>query len=127
MASVLVNGQDCRRTRIRRTAPFECDVTGAIKAGQVNELCVVVKDNYYAFSEKKLGKNIRWNFNIPSTWMDGRSNVVEFFDFPIGCAYGCVQPAGILQSPPALSPPAQPTPPMSLPSHPSSRNSLPWR
>ncbi|MGA2499184.1 MAG: glycoside hydrolase family 2 TIM barrel-domain containing protein [Tepidisphaeraceae bacterium] len=101
MASVLVNGQYCGWTRAPY-APFECDVSRAIKAGQVNEVCVVIKDNYYAFSEKKMGRNIRFHFNIPSTWMDGRSHISQFYDFPIGSGLGFAQKAGLLERAPSL-------------------------
>ena len=43
----------------RLFALWECDVTTAVKPGQVNEVCVVIKDAYYAISEKKAGKSCR--------------------------------------------------------------------
>ena len=83
IASVLVNGQFCGWTK----APFaqwECDVTSAVRPGQVNEVCVVIKDSYYAFSEKKAGKSCRMSFNMPVAWMGTQNWVNQFFDFPIG-------------------------------------------
>ncbi len=83
IASVHVNGQFCGWTK----APFahwDCDVTRAVRSGQVNEICVVVKDSYYAFSEKKSGKSCRLFFNEPVAWMGAQNWVNQNFDFPIG-------------------------------------------
>ena len=96
IASVHVNGQLCGWTK----APFalwECDVTRAVRPGQVNEICVVVKDSYYAFSEKKAGKSCRLFFNEPVTWMGTQNWVNQFFDFPIGSDIG--GQSGILLAP----------------------------
>jgi len=52
IASLFVNGKYCGFTR----APYalwECDATSAIKPGEINEICLAVKDTYYAISEKK--------------------------------------------------------------------------
>lgn len=97
IASVFVNGQYCGGTK----APFarwECDVTGAVKPGQVNEVCVVVKDAYYAFSPRKLGKSCRMQFNVPVSWMGSRNFINQHFDFPVG-SEACAQSAGILETP----------------------------
>ena len=97
IASVFVNGQYCGGTR----APFalwECDITGATRAGQVNEVCVVVKDAYYAFSPKKLGQSCRMRFNVPVGWMGSRNYINQTFDFPVG-AETYAQSAGILEAP----------------------------
>ena len=98
IASVHVNGQFCGWTK----APFaqwECDVTRAVRPGQVNEICVVVKDSYYAFSEKKSGKSCRLFFNEPVAWMGTQNWVNQFFDFPIGSDYrGAIGHPGGAQS-----------------------------
>jgi beta-galactosidase len=96
IASVHVNGQFCGWTK----APFaqwECDVTRAVRPGRVNEICVVVKDSYYAVSEKKSGKSCRLSFNQPVAWMGTQNWVNQFFDFPIGSDFG--QKSGILSAP----------------------------
>ncbi len=97
IASVHVNGRFCGWTK----APFaawECDITRAVRPGQVNEVCVVVKDSYYAISEKKAGKSCRLLFNEPVAWMGAQNWVNQFFDFPIGTAdYG--GKSGILATP----------------------------
>jgi hypothetical protein len=83
IASVHVNGRYCGWTK----APFaawQCDVTPAVQPGQVNEICVVIKDSYYAVSEKKAGKNCRMAFNTPVAWMGVQNWVNQNFDFPIG-------------------------------------------
>lgn len=97
IASVHVNGQFCGWTK----APFaqwDCDVTSAVRPGQVNEICVVIKDTYYAFSEKKSGKSCRLSFNVPVEWMGTKNWVEQFYDFPIGWqTYG--QASGLLLTP----------------------------
>ena len=46
---------------------------GRSRPGQVNEICVVIKDTYYAFSEKKTGKSCRLSFNMPVAWMGAQN------------------------------------------------------
>ena len=77
-------------------ARFDCDVTKAIQPGKDNEVCVVIKDTYYAFSEKKAGKSCRLSWSIPVGWL-GRSYVNQTMDFPVGSDYGAH--AGILEAP----------------------------
>ena len=82
-----MNGQFCGWTK----APFaewDCDVTSAVRPGQANEICVVIKDTYYAFSEKKSGKSCRLSFNVPVEWMGTKNWVEQFYDFPIGWQTG---------------------------------------
>ncbi len=97
IASVHVNGQFLGWTK----APFaqwDCDVTRAMRPGEINEICVVIKDTYYAFSEKKSGKSCRASFNVPVEWMGTKSWVTQFYDFPIAQQiYG--QAAGLLETP----------------------------
>jgi len=97
IGSVLVNGRFCGWTKAMY-AEWDCDVTRAIRPGQVNEVCVVIKDAYYAFSPRKSGKSCRMMFNMPVSWMGDRNFVNQHFDFPIGSgAYA--QAAGILETP----------------------------
>ena len=97
IASVHVNGQFCGWTK----APFaawECDITRAVRPGQVNEICLVIKDSYYAISEKKAGKSCRLMFNTPVAWVGSQNWINQFFDFPIGTGdYG--GKSGILATP----------------------------
>ena len=97
IASVLVNGELCGWTKAMY-ALFECDITRAVKFGQTNEICVVIKDSYYAFSERKSGKSCRMSFNTPVSWMGSRNYVNQTFDYPIG-AEEYAQNAGILEAP----------------------------
>jgi len=97
IASVLVNGQLCGWTKAMY-ALFECDITRAVRFGQENEIYVVIKDSYYAFSEKKSGKSCRMSFNVPVSWMGSRNYVNQTFDYPIG-AEQYAQNAGILEAP----------------------------
>ncbi len=96
MASVLVNGKFCGFTRAPY-AQFECDLTPAVVPGQVNELAVIIKDSYYAISEKKAGRSCRLSFNLPTSWMGDKNFIWQNFDFPIGSGYAA--DAGILEEP----------------------------
>jgi beta-galactosidase len=98
MATLFVNGQCCGFTK----APFalwECDATAAIKPGQVNEVCVVIKDSYYAVSWGGRPGACRSSFTTPvdamsQSWMQGG------FDFPIGSGvFEIATSSGILLTP----------------------------
>src|SRR5208283_3491062 len=95
MATLLVNGQSCGFTK----APFalwECDATAAIKPGQVNEVCVVIKDSYYAISWKGRPGACRSNFTTPVDAMN-QAWTQAGFDFPIGSdVFDIAISAGIL-------------------------------
>lgn len=97
IASVHVNRQFCGWTKAM-FALWECDVTRAIRPGKVNEICVVIKDAYYAFSPKKTGRSCRLMFNQPLSWMGDKNWVNQGFDFPVGSSEWA-QKAGILQTP----------------------------
>ncbi len=96
IASVHVNGQFCGWTKAP-FALFECDLTPAIKPGEVNEICVVIKDVYYAISEEKYGENPRMAFVIPRENLP-ESFVTQFFDFPVG-RHHYADRSGILEEP----------------------------
>jgi len=95
IASVFVNGQFCGWTKAM-DALWECDVTKAVKPGAANEVCVVIKDAYYASSEKKSGRSCRLMFNTPRSVME-KNWVWQSFDFPVGS--GLATQAGILEEP----------------------------
>ena len=95
IGSVIVNGQFCGWTRAM-DALWECDITKAVKPGQVNEVCVAIKDAYYAISEKKSGRSCRLSFNIPLANME-KNWVGQHFDFPVASALAVR--AGILEEP----------------------------
>jgi beta-galactosidase len=96
IASVHVNGRFCGWTKAMY-APFDCDVTGAIKPGEANEICVTIKDAYYATTPKKTGQSPRATFMIPSTWL-GKNWINQNYDFPIGSEEYAGK-AGILREP----------------------------
>ena len=50
-ASVFVNGRFCGFSKAHSTA-WECDITPAVKPGEINDLVVVFKDAYYGLSTK---------------------------------------------------------------------------
>ena len=95
IGSVMVNGQFCGWTKAM-DALWECDITRAVKPGQTNEICVVIKDAYYATSEKKSGRSCRMTFNIPRAFME-KNWVWQHFDFPVGS--GLAVQGGILEEP----------------------------
>jgi beta-galactosidase len=95
IGSVIVNGRFCGGT-LAVDALWECDVTKAVKPGQVNEVCVVIKDPYYAISEKKAGHSCRMHFNTPASFME-KNWLGQLFDFPV--ASGLASQAGILEEP----------------------------
>ena len=97
IASVFVNGMYCGGTRAM-FAQWDCDLGGTIRAGETNEICIVIKDAYYAFSPRKSGESCRKSFNVPVTWMGDRNYVNQHFDFPVGSA-ACAQKAGLLETP----------------------------
>ena len=96
IASLYVNGRFCGWTKAMY-ALWECDVTAALRPGEVNEICLVVKDAYYAFSPKKTGKSCRMSFNSPTSWIGDKNWLFQSFDFPIGSGYAAQ--AGILETP----------------------------
>ncbi|MCY3017914.1 MAG: hypothetical protein NTW87_02630 [Planctomycetota bacterium] len=96
IASLHVNGQFCGWTKAPY-APWECDATKAVKPGQSNEICLVVKDAYYATTPKKSGKSCRMSFNVPTEWIGSKNWIWQHFDFPVGADYAAH--AGILEQP----------------------------
>ncbi len=100
MATLFVNGQNCGFTK----APYalwECDATAAVKPGQVNEICVVIKDSYYAVSWGGRPGACRSSFTIPvdnmsQSWMQGG------FDFPIGSGVFEIATSSGILLPPSL-------------------------
>lgn len=77
IAAVFVNGQACGWTK----APFavwDCDITKAVRPGEVNEVWIGIKDTYYA-----LGKDARKGFNFPPPWIDSQQGMSMQFDFPV--------------------------------------------
>ena len=95
IASVFVNGRFCGWTKAM-DALWECDVSKAVKPGAANEVCVVIKDAYYASSEKKSGKSCRLTFNTPRSVME-KNWAWQHFDFPVGSSLATQ--AGILEEP----------------------------
>jgi hypothetical protein len=94
-ASVFLNGQFCGFSKTHSTA-WQCDITSALKPGQINELVVVFKDAYYGLSTKysetdrQIGPRQFWNLprnmishmsggqhlDMPTAW-DTRTGVLE--------------------------------------------------
>lgn len=52
ITGVIVNGQFCGGATTL-LVPWDCDVTSAIKPGGINEIAVVIKDAYYAFTPER--------------------------------------------------------------------------
>jgi glycosyl hydrolase family 2 len=77
VVTVFVNGQQCGWNK----APFaiwDCDITGAVRPGEVNDLQIVVKDTYYG-----LTGNTRASFNLPTSVMDTNQGTSMRLDMPV--------------------------------------------
>jgi len=77
VVTVFVNGRRCGWNK----APFavwDCDITEAVRPGQVNEIWVGVKDTYYGLSSET-----RRMFNIPLDLLDNNQGVAHRFDMPV--------------------------------------------
>jgi len=77
IAAVFVNGQPCGWTKAP-LAPWDCDITKAVRPGEANEIWVAVKDTYYA-----IAKDIRKSFNWPPPWLDSLQGMSMQLDFPV--------------------------------------------
>jgi beta-galactosidase len=97
IASLLVNGRYCGFNKTP-CAAWDCDVTSAIKPGEVNEVCVVIKDLYYAVARTGEGKSPRYLFNVPPGRFHsaGGLGITRFADFPVLFK---VRSSGILEEP----------------------------
>ncbi len=79
VATVFVNGQRCGWSKACSTS-WQCDITPAVKAGEINALAVVFKDCYYAIQDTK--DDTRHFFNLPHGFL-GNQGVSMKFDMPI--------------------------------------------
>lgn len=96
LTTVFVNGIYCGHGKTPSTL-WECDITRAIKPGEVNEIVVGIKDLYYAISRTAEGKSARHLFNLPrERFHSGGLPVTRFADFPVMFK---VRRAGILEAP----------------------------
>ena len=79
-------------------AAFECDATGAVKPGQVNEIVVGIKDLHYAVAKTADGRSPRYLFNLPPAKFHeaGGLGATKFADFP---TLFKVRRHGILETP----------------------------
>jgi beta-galactosidase len=86
IASVIVNGKYCGYSKAPCTK-WTCDITRAVRLGKVNDVCVAVKDLYYALPEAGDGKSIRSVFNYPVSWFydktGGLTGPTRLADFPV--------------------------------------------
>ncbi|MFP4381093.1 MAG: glycoside hydrolase family 2 TIM barrel-domain containing protein [Candidatus Sumerlaeia bacterium] len=53
IVSVFVNGVYCGSSPTFQTA-WQCDVSKAVKPGQMNDIVLAIKDNYYAIGQKRM-------------------------------------------------------------------------
>ncbi len=86
VSSAIVNGVYCGGSKAPCTA-WDCDVTKAIKPGEVNEILVPIKDPYYAIANTGDPKNpsVRHMFNMPPDWLYHSSGLssARYADFPV--------------------------------------------
>ena len=90
--TIFVNGVSCGFEK-NPFAPFQVDVTQGIKAGQVNEIWVGIRDAWYGRSaDPKRPLKLRKTFNIPLGFF---SQGFQDLDYPV---WNCPQ-SGILATP----------------------------
>ena len=86
ISSAIVNGVYCGGSKAPCTA-WDCDVTKAIKPGEVNEILVPIKDPYYAIANSGDPKNpsVRHMFNMPPDWLYHSSGLsaARYADLPV--------------------------------------------
>lgn len=93
-ATVFVNGVLCGSSKTA-FAIWDCDVTKAIRPGQVNEVCVGIKDIYYGMTRARGNDNPRYGWNIPLDMVGRNQGVSMTFDMPV-----CTRSqAGLLEAP----------------------------
>ncbi|MBV9850285.1 MAG: hypothetical protein JO250_11470, partial [Armatimonadetes bacterium] len=77
IATVFVNGRQCGWTKTPY-AIWDCDVTQAMKPGQVNEIMVGIKDPFYGLADASDAKHIQYTpYNF---W---HYNTTNQLDFPV--------------------------------------------
>ncbi len=92
IGSVLVNGTFCGWTKAMLT-DWYCDITPAVKAG-VNQVDVVIKDTYYAFSPAKANRAWSTFAFIPVGWL-GQNWFTPSMDMPVASQGS----AGLIETP----------------------------
>ncbi len=71
IASVFVNGRFVKWSK-NHDAPWEVDISNAVKPGEVNEIAIVIKSHYYAINRKRVnaiqkhGVGLRGVFGYPA-------------------------------------------------------------
>ncbi len=94
IASVIVNGRYCGYSSDVCTN-FECDITSALKPGEVNEVVVGIKSLIYGV-ERNDTQPTRTLFNYPIGWYSNGFGALRFADFPFLLQ---VTANGILEAP----------------------------
>ncbi|MGD2175379.1 MAG: glycoside hydrolase family 2 TIM barrel-domain containing protein, partial [Candidatus Brocadiaceae bacterium] len=84
IGTLFVNGERCGWTK----APYalwRCDVTDAIRPGEVNEVWVGIKDTVYAMSPELMGpdQTLRQFFKVPLDDLRQNQGVTMKFDMPV--------------------------------------------
>ena len=95
--TVWVNGRRVGFSKVP-CAPFECDVTGAVNLGGVNDLVVGIKDHYYGVAKAGDGQPTRTLFSLPPErfYDAGGLGATKYADFPTMYK---VRRHGILEAP----------------------------
>ncbi len=102
IAGVFVNGTYCDGSRAFDTV-WACDVSGAIRPGEVNEIAVVMKDFYYGVdptrrdNEPTKRHGLRAFFNIPASYFT-RNSGGQYLDMPVSAIHGGGMHTGLLES-----------------------------
>ncbi len=105
IATVFVNGVACGWTRNHSTA-WQLDITKSVKAGQINEIAVVIKDRYYSLDAARDGGNQRgWiGFrNMPNDFLSTNQGTCSFHDLAVAAdgQVGLTEPVTLIATGPA--------------------------
>ena len=96
IATLFVNGQQCGWTK-NCWAVWDCDVTSAIKPGQVNEIWMAIKDPFYALAGKNDAEHLPY---VPyAFWKQGLTNTL---DMPIAMPGPSMYRTGLFLGAPVL-------------------------
>ncbi len=85
IGTVFVNGRRCGWTK-HPWALWRCDITDAVRPGEVNEIWVGIKDTVYAISPKLARKedfSLRSMFKVPRDDLRQNQSVTFMFDMPV--------------------------------------------
>ena len=81
LSSVFINGQLVAASDAAASG-FHADISSAVKAGEVNEIWVGMKDAFYAYDPPADKKDLRLAFNLPHHFLGHVQGISWRLDFP---------------------------------------------